>query len=247
MCGKTLHGSGWQQKQQMRILIVEDDTKTAVAIATCLETEGHSVWMSTSAGDALQIIENGCPDFLILDLNLPDCSGFEVLQQMRNKALSTSVLILTGVDSTEDKVRGLDLGADDYLVKPFAMPELLARVRALNRRLAGAVSTKTTIGDLEIDFMRRTVRRGETSIDLTPKEFDLLGLFAQNAGHSVSREMLGSVIWKDSQPANQLQNVIDVHITRLRRKVDGPFDKKLLHTVRGIGFTLSDPIHDSKQ
>jgi two-component system copper resistance phosphate regulon response regulator CusR len=223
----------------MRILVVEDEPKIATSIAECLQGEDCEVLQAGTVVEAKQVLGDEPLGLVILDLKLPDGHGFSVLRYMRNRSLRTPVLILTANDATGDKVQGLDMGADDYLVKPFAMSELLARVRALSRR-ASDPRTQYAVGDLEVDLLQRTVRREKSDIELTQKEFELLKLLAQHAGHAVSREMVANAVWKDVPRATPLDNVIDVHIARLRRKIDGPYSKKLLRTRRGIGFLLTD-------
>jgi two-component system copper resistance phosphate regulon response regulator CusR len=176
-------------------------------------------------------------------LMLPQRGGIEVLKDIRECGLKVPVLILTSRDSLEDRIRGLDAGADDYLVKPFALPEMLARTRALLRRSTRSdspVRVKFQLSDLEMDVLARTVRRGAQLLDLTAKEFSLLKYLLTNEGIVVSREMLARDVWKEMSRYTTLDNVIDVHVARLRRKIDDPFRKKLLHTVRGIGFVLRE-------
>jgi two-component system, OmpR family, copper resistance phosphate regulon response regulator CusR len=169
---------------------------------------------------------------------LPGRSGLEILSALRQRDFRTPVLILTAKDSIEDRVTGLDTGADDYLVKPFAFPELLARIRALLRRGRTDRISKQRLADLELDSgTRRVTRRGQ-EIELTPKEFDLLEYLMRYQGQTVSREMLARDVWQVSARATPMDNVIDVHIARLRRKIDDPFDVSLLRTIRGIGFLL---------
>ena len=171
---------------------------------------------------------------------LPGRSGLEILQAMRRHGLRTPVLMLTARDAVEDRVTGLDTGADDYLVKPFAFPELLARVRALSRRATPESSPKLQIADLELDVEGRSVTRGGQLLDLTAREFELLEYLLRRRGHVVSREMLTRDVWKEAGRHTPLDNVIDVHVARLRRKVDDQFARKLVHTVRGVGFVVRE-------
>ena len=169
---------------------------------------------------------------------LPQRDGLQVLATLRKRGLQTPVLILTARDTVEDRVHGLDAGADDYLVKPFAFPELLARIRALLRRGRMDQILKLQHDDLEIDLITRRVTRGPHAIDLTAKEFEIVEYLLRHQGRVVSREMLARDVWQVTARATPLDNVIDVTIARLRRKVDDPFEKKLIHTVRGVGFVL---------
>jgi DNA-binding response OmpR family regulator len=173
---------------------------------------------------------------------LPGRSGVEVLSALRKQGRKVPVLLLTARDSVEDRVLGLDAGADDYLVKPFAFPELLARVRALLRRGKTESVATLRVQDLEMDLVSRSVKRGTRSIDLTAREFELLEYFLKHQGQVVSREMLSRDIWKEHVRHTPLDNVIDVHMVRVRRKVDEGFSNKLLHTVRGVGFVLKAEI-----
>jgi DNA-binding response OmpR family regulator len=171
---------------------------------------------------------------------LPGRDGMEILRTLRRSKAQTPVLILTARDTLEDKILGLDLGADDYLVKPFAFPELTARIRALLRRGRGDEALKLKLADLEMDLIKRAVVRGKQAIPLTAMEFEILEYLLRNQGHVVTREMLAREVWKETERATPLDNVIDVHIGRLRKKIDEPFKGKLLHTVRGVGFILSE-------
>jgi len=177
---------------------------------------------------------------VILDLMLPGRGGFEVLAAMRGRGLETPVLILTARDAVEDRVEGLDRGGDDYLVKPFAFPELLARIRALLRRGRTDQVLRLREGDLEMDLVTRRASRGGRVLDLTAREFALLEHLLRHRGHPVSREMLAREVWKETARATPLDNVIDVHMARLRKKVDVGAPVRLLHTIRGLGFLLSE-------
>jgi DNA-binding response OmpR family regulator len=171
---------------------------------------------------------------------LPGHDGFEILATLRKRGIKTPVMLLTSRDAVEDRVRGLDTGADDYLVKPFAFPELLARIRVLLRRGKPEVSQRLRLADLELDVTQRLVARAGQQLELTAREFDLLAYLFANQGRVVSREMLARDIWKETARQTPLDNVIDAQIVRLRRKIDGQFESKLLHTVRGVGFVLRE-------
>ena len=224
----------------MRILVVEDEKKVAKALEQGLEAEHYEVAVAHTGEDGFYLISTQAFDLVLLDLMLPGRSGLEILRTMRTRGLQTPVLILTARDAIEDRVQGLDCGADDYLVKPFAFAELLARIRALLRRGKAEPVLRLTCDELEIDMVTRAVSRSGQPLDLTAREFDLLEYLLRNQGRVVSREMLAHEIWKETARHTPLDNVIDVHIARLRRKVDDPFTKKLLHTVRGVGFVLRE-------
>ena len=224
----------------MRILVVEDEKKVAKALEEGLEAEHYEVAVAHTGEDGFYLINTQAFDLVLLDLMLPGRSGLEILRAMRTRGLRTPVLILTARDAIEDRVQGLDCGADDYLVKPFAFAELLARIRALLRRGKAEPVLRLTCDELEIDMVTRAVSRSGQPLDLTAREFDLLEYLLRNQGRVVSREMLAHEIWKETARHTPLDNVIDVHIARLRRKVDDPFAKKLLHTVRGVGFVLRE-------
>ena len=224
----------------MRILVVEDEKKVAKALEEGLEAELYEVAVAHTGEDGFYLISTQAFDMVLLDLMLPGRSGLEILRAMRTRGLKTPVLILTARDAIEDRVQGLDCGADDYLVKPFAFAELLARIRALLRRGKAEPVLRLTCDELEIDMVTRAVTRSGQPLDLTAREFDLLEYLLRNQGRVVSREMLAHEIWKETARHTPLDNVIDVHIARLRRKVDDPFTKKLLHTVRGVGFVLRE-------
>ncbi len=222
----------------MHILIIEDERKVAWALKEGLEKEQYNVEVAYNGEDGFLKLNQQNFDLLILDVMLPGRDGFEILQILRQQGLELPVLVLTAKDAIEDRVEGLDLGADDYLVKPFAFSELSARVRALLRRGRPEHVRKLHCADLEINLARRTACRGSTTLQLTAQEFDLLAYLLRHQGHVVSREMLARDIWKEPQRATSLDNVIDVTITRLRKKVDEPFESRLLHTVRGVGYIL---------
>jgi two-component system copper resistance phosphate regulon response regulator CusR len=227
-------------EEGLNILFVEDERKLAEAVAEGLQGEGYAVTLAPSGEDALSSVRRLHFDLVLLDVMLPTRSGLEVLGDMRRTGLNVPVLILTSRDSIEDRVLGLDAGADDYLVKPFAFAELLARIRALMRRNLPAAPTSLRIADLIVELDARTATRGGRKLELTAREFDLLEYLLLNCGSVVSREMLAREVWKQVMRYTPLDNVIDVQITRLRRKLDGDSPRKLLHTVRGVGFVLRE-------
>ena len=224
----------------MQILIVEDESKLAHALQQGLEEEGYSAAVALSGEEALRLIERGAPDLVLLDVMLPKRNGLSVLRELRRDGFHVPVLLLTALDTVDDRVLGLDAGGDDYLVKPFAFPELLARVRALLRRNAAAPQSTLDFAGLHINLAGRTVTRDAVALELTGREFDLLEYFMLNRDRVVSREMLTRDVWKETSRYTPLDNVIDVQVARLRRKIDDPFEAKLLHTVRGIGFVLRE-------
>jgi two-component system, OmpR family, copper resistance phosphate regulon response regulator CusR len=224
----------------MKILIVEDEKKVAKALKEGLEAEAYDVRVSPTGEEGFYLVSHETFDLVILDLMLPRRSGTEILTTLRKRGLQTPVLILTARDTVEDRVGGLDAGADDYLVKPFAFPELLARIRALLRRGRSDQVLKLRLADLEMDLVTRVVARAGGRIDLTAKEFELLEYLLRHQGSIVSREMLSRDVWQSAGRATPLDNVIDVTIARLRRKIDGSSGKVLLQTVRGLGFVLRD-------
>lgn len=224
----------------MRILIVEDEVKMAKALRTGLEADDFSVNVAHTGEDGFFLASTETYDLVILDLMLPNRDGMEVLAALRQKNVSVPVLILTSRDTVEDRVKGLDAGADDYLVKPFAFSELLARVRALLRRGKQESGDKLRLADLEMDTAGRVVTRGGKELGLTAREFDLLEYMLRQKGRVISREMLARDVWQETTRYTPLDNVIDVHVAHLRKKLDDPFRKKLLHTVRGVGFVLRE-------
>jgi two-component system copper resistance phosphate regulon response regulator CusR len=223
----------------MKILIIEDNRKVAQALRKGLETEGYAVEVAHSGEEGFFLINTQKFHLVILDLMLPCRDGLEILTALRREQNRTPVLILTAKDTVEDTVIGLDSGADDYLIKPFAFPELSARIRALLRRGTGGEILKLRLADLEMDLVRREVARAGQPLSLTAKEFEIIEYLLRNQGQIVTREMLARDVWQETQRVTPLNNVIDVHIARLRKKIDLQFPKKLLHTVRGVGFVLT--------
>ncbi len=224
----------------MRILVVEDEAKVAQALKEGLQAENYEVTVARTGEEGFFLINAETFDLVVLDLMLPGHDGIEILSTLRKRGLQTPVLILTARDAVEDKVLGLDSGADDYLVKPFAFPELLARIRALLRRGRTDQVLRLKLADLEMDLVTRKVSRAGRALELTAREFELLEYLLRHQGYVVSREMLGRDVWNETSRGTPLDNVIDVHIARLRRKVDDAFEKKLIHTVRGVGFVLRE-------
>jgi two-component system copper resistance phosphate regulon response regulator CusR len=224
----------------LKLLIIEDEKKVAQALQKGLESEHYQVQVALTGEEGFYLLASREFDLIILDLMLPGRDGLEILRTLRRTDTQTPVLILTAKDTTDDKILGLDLGADDYLVKPFAFAELAARIRALLRRGRSSQVSKLKVGDLEMDLVRRSAVRGKRTVLLTAMEFEILEYLLRNQGHVVTREMLAKEVWEETERATPLDNVIDVHIGRLRKKIDEPFEKKLLHTVRGVGFILSE-------
>ena len=224
----------------MRVLVVEDEQKVANALREGLEGERYEVVVERTGEDAFFRITTEAFDLILLDLGLPGRDGLQILTTLRGKGNKTPVLVLTARDTLQDRVAGLDSGADDYLVKPFAFAELLARIRALIRRGRGADAPRLAVGDLSMDLITRKVLRGEQPVELTVREFELLEYLMRYEGQVVSRETLARDVWKETARTTPLDNVIDVHIARLRRKVDLDRQVKLIHTVRGVGFMLRE-------
>jgi DNA-binding response OmpR family regulator len=223
-----------------RVLVVEDEPKVARALREGLAGEGYDVVVALTGEDGFFRASSEPFDLLILDRMLPGREGLEVLRTLRQKGHLTPVLVLTARDAVEDRVEGLDAGADDYMVKPFAFTELLARVRALVRRGRGDQLLRLAVADLTLDVPSRRVTRSDVEIDLTPREYELLEYLVRHRGTIVSREMLARDVWKEPERGTPLDNVIDVHVTRLRKKVDQGFAGKLIHTVRGVGFLVRE-------
>ena len=219
----------------MRILVIEDELKTAAYLKKGLEESGYAVDVANDGPHGLLLAQEEEYDVIVLDVMLPGMDGWTVVKTLRNTR-STPVLFLTARDDVDDRVRGLELGADDYLVKPFAFVEMLARVRTLARRGPPRESELIKVGDLEMDVNRRRVKRGGTRIDLTPREFSLLQLLARRQGEVLSRTQIASYVWDMNFDSDT--NVVEVAIRRLRTKIDDNFSVKLIHTVRGVGYVL---------
>jgi DNA-binding response OmpR family regulator len=224
----------------MKILVVEDEPKVGKALLEGLKVDGYEVTLAQTGEDGFFIANSGSFDLIVMDVMLPRRSGIEVVTTLRRQGVRTPVLLLTAKDGVEDRVLGLDSGADDYLVKPFAFPELRARIRALLRRGKTEPIFRLKSGTLEMDLITRSVSRDNKPIQLTLREFELLEFLMRNKGKVVSREMLARDVWKETSRATPLDNVIDVHIARLRRKIDDEFDSPVVRTVRGVGFMLSE-------
>lgn len=223
----------------MRILIVEDERKVALFLKKGFQAEAYSVDIASDGAEALTLVRQGMYDAIILDIMLPKRNGIQVLREIRSEGIDTPVLILTSKSDVEDRVAGLDLGADDYLAKPFAFSEVLARLRAILRRKGTEpVASVLGVGDLRLDLLSRKVDRHGEPIVLSNKEFELLEYLLRNKGRVLSRIILMEHIWDmhfDSET-----NIVDVVINRLRRKIDDPFPDKLIHTVRGVGYTIRE-------
>jgi DNA-binding response OmpR family regulator len=220
----------------MRVLVVEDDAQVASFIRRGLREEQYTVDLASDGEEALFLAGVGEYDLVILDWRLPKRSGIEVLEALRADRSTVPILMLTARDELQDKVSGFNAGADDYLTKPFSFDELLARIRALLRRRGDLTPTILKVGDLELDCLRHRVARAGRKLDLTNREYALLEYMMRNAGRVVTRTMLAEHVWEhDFDP---LSNVIDVHVARLRRKIDDGFDTKLVQTIRGSGYTL---------
>jgi two-component system copper resistance phosphate regulon response regulator CusR len=222
----------------MNILIIEDEIKTARYIKTGLSENGFFIDTSDNGNDGLELVKSNNYDLVILDVMLPGKDGWTILKELRNMGKQMPVIFLTAKDTVFDKVKGLELGADDYLIKPFAFSELLARIRALLRRGKTIQPDKIEIADLTIDLLRQTAHRNGRFLNLTKKEFMLLSLFALHKGEVLSRTLIAEQIWNINFITDT--NIIDVAVRRLRQKLDDPYDKKLIRTVRGVGYILED-------
>jgi DNA-binding response OmpR family regulator len=225
---------------RLRVLVVEDEQKVANALREGLEDEEYDVTVERTGEHAFFRVNTETFDVILLDLGLPGRDGLEILAALRRRKLETPVLVLTARDGLEHRVRGLDTGADDYMVKPFAFAELLARVRALVRRGRVSDAPHLAVADLDVDLITRRVTRGGRPVELTVREFELLEHLVRHQGQVVSRETLARDVWKETARTTPLDNVIDVHIARLRRKVDYEGVAKLIHTVRGAGFLVRE-------
>lgn len=222
----------------MRILVVEDEIKTADYIKKGLTSSGFIVDVAHNGEDGLFAASNHPYELIILDVMMPKLDGFQVLEKLRQSNKDVHVIFLTARDAVEDRVRGLELGADDYLIKPFSFAELLARVRSSLRRNQTQSNNEINLSDLKIDLVKRKVERGGVRIDLTPKEFALLVLLAQRTGEVLSRTFIAEAVWDINFDSDT--NVVDVAIRRLRQKIDDQFEKKLIHTVRGMGYLMEE-------
>ncbi len=220
----------------MRVLVVEDERKTAQFLKRGLTESGFVVDVASDGEEGLASALQRIHDILILDVMLPRRDGWSILKELRREGVQTPALFLTARDEVQDRVRGLDLGADDYLVKPFAFSELLARVRSLLRRGAAIQPEQIHVGDLLVDLGRRRACRGDKPLQLAPQEFNLLSLLARHSGEVLTRTRIVEQVWDMNFDLDA--NVVDVAVRRLRRKVDEPFSNKLIHTVRGAGYVL---------
>jgi two-component system copper resistance phosphate regulon response regulator CusR len=222
----------------MKILIVEDEPKTAAYLKQGLEENGFVIDVADNGEDGVHLACSGSYEAIILDVMLPVRDGWSVISDLRRQSVSTPVLFLTARDAVHDRVKGLELGADDYLVKPFAFSELLARIRTILRRGSVRQSSILKVNDLEIDLDRHRATRAGTLLELTPKEFLLLSLLVRRSGSVLSRMFIAEQVWNINFDGES--NVVDVHMRRLRSKADDPFERKLIHTVRGMGYVLEE-------
>jgi len=220
----------------MKILIVEDEHKTSAYLRRGLEESGFVVDVAETGEDGSHLAETQPYDLIVLDVLLPGRDGWNVVTTLRRNGVETPVLFLTARDAVRDRVKGFELGADDYLVKPFAFSELLARIRSLLRRGPVKQSTVLRLDDLEVDLARHRALRGSRTLDLTPKEFQLLSFLLQRSGEVLSRTLIAEQVWDINFESDS--NLVEVHMRRLRSKVDDPFERKLIHTVRGVGYVL---------
>lgn len=235
---KARHSDRRQKGDAMRILTVEDEPDLRDITAKRLKAEGYGVDTCSTGTDAQYYIENTSYDLVILDVMLPGADGITVLKNIRKKGIHTPVLLLTARDSIEDRVTGLDTGADDYLTKPFAFDELLARIRVLLRRKSGETTNLLSLGDLRMDLSAHRVTRQDTEIVLSAKEYAILEYMLRNKGTVLSRSRIEEHVWNYDFDGGS--NVVDVYMRYLRKKIDAPFQKKLIHTVRGIGYTIKE-------
>ncbi len=220
----------------MRILVIEDEPGVAGFVKKGLREASYAVDLSDNGTDGLRLACSSEYDAIVLDLMLPGKDGFTVLHELRSGGVRTPVICLTARDAVDDRVKGLDLGADDYLTKPFSFAELHARIRALLRRGQVVTANPIVVADLTVDVLARNVHRGQRRIDLSPNEYALLEYLARNAGQVLSRTMILEHVWDMNQ--DPMTNVVDVHINRLRKKVDTGFHPPLIHTIRGVGYVL---------
>lgn len=226
----------------MRTLVVEDDQYIAAVMQQGLVENGYVVDIATTGDEALALAATVAYDLIVLDIRLPDRDGIAVTRVLRSRGIQTPLLMVTAAAEVEDRVRGLDAGADDYLVKPFAFAELLARLRALTRRQPSPAGALLTVGDLTLNRATRQVTRQGMVIELKNKEFALLEFLMRHPNQVLSRETIAAHVWTNA--FNQVSNVIDVHIRYIRRKIDDPFPVKLIHTERGVGYRIAAPPDD---
>jgi DNA-binding response OmpR family regulator len=222
----------------LRILVIEDEDKLLKVIAKRLKEEGYAIDMARNGKEGQALAESVKHDCIILDLILPGLDGLNLLHNLRLKNITIPVLILTAKDSTDDKIKGLDLGADDYLTKPFSFGELSARVRALIRRKSSRKETDLTVGDLQLNLLDHTARRGKKNIELTNKEYSILEYLMRNRGRVLTKSQIAEHVWNLDFEYNT--NIIEVYIRFLRRKIDDGYQDKLIHTLRGSGYILKD-------
>ncbi|MUM78084.1 response regulator [Pseudodesulfovibrio sp. F-1] len=225
----------------MNALIIENEQSLTRTLGRLLESEGYEVVIAHSGEEGFFLANEAVFDVVLLDVSLPGRGGLAVLRMLRRRGIGSPVILMSDSNAVEDTVAGLDTGADDYLVKPFAPAELLARIRAVTRRGWAEQALLLTCGDLTMDVITRIVTRGGRTISLTAREFDLLEYLMRHKGRAVSRDMLVRDIWQEDSRANNLDNVIDVHVARIRKKIDHGHSVKLLHTLRGVGFQLKNP------
>jgi len=225
----------------MKALIIENEQSLTRTLGRLLESEGYEVVVAHSGEEGFFLANEAAFDVILLDVSLPGRGGLAVLRMLRRRGIGSPVILMSDSRAVEDTVAGLDTGADDYLVKPFAPAELLARIRAVTRRGWSEQALLLTCGNLTMDVITRIVTRGGRTISLTAREFDLLEYLMRHKGRAVSRDMLVRDIWQEDARANNLDNVIDVHVARIRKKIDHGHTVKLLHTLRGVGFQLKNP------
>jgi DNA-binding response OmpR family regulator len=232
--------NAWAHRENapMRILVVEDNKKTAAFISKALKSEGFAVDVLHSGGEALNAIKSGSFDGVVLDIMLPDLDGVSLLRQLRENGNRTPVLLLSARGAVNERVEGLDAGADDYLAKPFALEELMARVRALTRRAGDSKAVQLHLADLTLDTVTHVAERGGQKIELTAREYRLLELLMRSAGRICGRMTIIEKVWDyHFDPGS---NIVDVYVRRLRTKIDAGFERKLLHSVRGVGYVMKD-------
>ena len=220
----------------MRALIIEDETKTASYLRKGLTESGFVVDTASDGEEGLHQALESAYDVIVCDVMLPRMDGWAIVSRLRERGVATPILLLTARDAVPDRVRGLELGADDYLVKPFAFSELLARIRSVLRRGSNRPLETYQAADVQIDVVRHRATRGGRELNLSPKEFALLSLFVRRAGEVLSRTIIAEQVWDMNFDSDT--NVVDVAVRRLRQKVDDPFDQKLIHTIRGVGYVL---------